>query len=92
VAVDYKATATNLFVVAIRSGWAMIPLVAQQFFSSFRKSSADVDSGIVLAAIAAVLPVLRVLAQNAYFQRRGIAGGEQRKTRAAAAKAADTRD
>ncbi len=56
---------TNLFVVAIAIGFGMIPLVSPQLFKSapeFLKPM--LDSGILLATIAAVL-------LNAYFRPRG---------------------
>lgn len=54
--VDYKKNRNNVFIVAISIGFGMIPLVAPSFFAALPKSLAPMlNSGIVLAAIAAVL-------------------------------------
>jgi xanthine permease len=81
-AVDYKTNRNNLFIVAIAIGFGLIPLVAPTFFANFPKALEPLlNSGIVLAAIAAVL-------LNAYFNGAGepAAGA---KDAAAAAAAAD---
>ena len=63
--VDYKTNRNNLFIVAISIGFGMIPLVAPTFFSKLPKELEPLlNSGIVLAAIAAVL-------LNAYFNGAG---------------------
>jgi NCS2 family nucleobase:cation symporter-2 len=80
-AVDYKANRNNLFIVAISIGFGMIPLVAPQFFSQLPKQLEPLlNSGIVLAAIAAVL-------LNAYFNGAGATASSEGA--AAAAKASD---
>jgi uric acid transporter len=54
--VDYKTNRNNLFIVAIAIGFGMIPLVAPTFFATLPKGLEPLlNSGIVLAAIAAVL-------------------------------------
>jgi uric acid transporter len=54
--VDYKTNRNNLFIVAISIGFGMIPLVAPAFFATLPKSLEPLlNSGIVLAAVAAVL-------------------------------------
>jgi len=59
--VDYKTNRNNLFIVAISIGFGMIPLLAPTFFATLPKSLEPLlNSGIVLAAVAAVL-------LNAYF-------------------------
>jgi NCS2 family nucleobase:cation symporter-2 len=66
--VDYKTNRNNLFIVAISLGFGMIPLVAPTFFAKFPKELEPLlNSGIVLAAVAAVL-------LNAYFNRGGSTG------------------
>jgi uric acid transporter len=69
--VDYKTNRNNLFIVAISIGFGMIPLLAPTFFATLPKSLEPLlNSGIVLAAVAAVL-------LNAYFngaQSRGCTG------------------
>ena len=81
-AVDYKTNRNNLFIVAIAIGFGMIPLVAPTFFANFPKPLEPLlNSGIVLAAIAAVL-------LNAYFNGAG-APAAGAKDAAAAAAAAD---
>jgi len=63
--VDYKTNRNNLFIVAISIGFGMIPLVAPAFFSKLPKELEPLlNSGIVLAAIAAVL-------LNAYYNGAG---------------------
>ncbi len=62
--VDYQAQRQNLFIVAIAIGFGMIPLVTPALFKSapdFLKTI--LDSGILLATVAAVL-------LNAYFNKR----------------------
>jgi uric acid transporter len=81
-AVDYKTNRHNLFIVAIAIGFGMIPLVAPTFFANFPKPLEPLlNSGIVLAAIVAVL-------LNAYFNGAG-APTAGAKDAAAAAAAAD---
>jgi NCS2 family nucleobase:cation symporter-2 len=81
-AVDYKTNRNNLFIVAIAIGFGMIPLVAPTFFANFPKPLEPLlNSGIVLAAITAVL-------LNAYFNGAG-APAAGAKDAAAAATAAD---
>ncbi|MBV9631019.1 MAG: purine permease [Xanthobacteraceae bacterium] len=81
-AVDYKTNRNNLFIVAIAIGFGMIPLVAPTFFANFPKPLEPLlNSGIVLAAIAAVL-------LNAYFNGGG-APATGASNAAAAAAAAD---
>jgi uric acid transporter len=54
--VEYKANRNNVFIIAISIGFGMIPLVAPTFFAALPKSMAPMlNSGIVLAAVAAVL-------------------------------------
>jgi len=66
--VDYKTNRNNLFIVAISLGFGMIPLVAPTFFAKFPKELEPLmNSGIVLAAVAAVL-------LNAYFNGAGSRG------------------
>jgi xanthine permease len=80
--VEYKTNRNNLFIVAISIGFGMIPLVAPTFFAKFPKELGPLlNSGIVLAAISAVL-------LNAYFNGvgAGVAGGAGA---AAAAKASE---
>jgi NCS2 family nucleobase:cation symporter-2 len=55
-AVDFKGNRNNLFVVAISLGFGMIPVVAPEFHIWLPKAIGPlVDSGILLASIAAVL-------------------------------------
>ena len=71
----------NLFIVAISIGFGMIPLVAPTFFAKFPKELEPfLNSGIVLAAVAAVL-------LNAYFNGAGSRGRE--RTGAAVQKMSD---
>jgi xanthine permease len=66
--VDYKTNRNNLFIVAISIGFGMIPLVAPAFFSKLPKELEPLlNSGIVLAAVAAVL-------LNAYYNGAGSQG------------------
>ncbi len=66
--VDYKANRNNLFIVAIAIGFGMIPLVAPAFFTKLPKELEPLlNSGIVLAAVAAVL-------LNAYYNGAGSQG------------------
>jgi uric acid transporter len=54
--VEYKTNRNNLFIVAISIGFGMIPLVAPTFFATLPKSFEPLlNSGIVLAAVAAIL-------------------------------------
>jgi uric acid transporter len=54
--VDFKSNRHNLFVVAVAIGFGMIPLVAPTFFRQLpRVLQPLLDSGIVLAAVVAVL-------------------------------------
>ena len=65
--VDFKTSRNNLFIVAVAIGFGMIPLVAPTFFAKLPKDLEPVlNSGIVLAAIAAVV-------LNAYFNGTGSA-------------------
>ena len=60
-AVDYRTNRNNLYIVAIATGFGMIPLVAPKFFQSLPAELGPIlHSGILLAAIAAV-------ALNLYF-------------------------
>ena len=80
--IDYKANRNNLFIVAIAIGFGMIPLVAPAFFSKLPKELEPLlNSGIVLAAVAAVL-------LNAYYNGAG-SQGTGRTEAANAAKASD---
>ena len=66
-AVDFRTNRHNLFVVALSIGFGMIPLVAPNFFKQMpHELQPLLESGILLAAIAAVL-------LNAFFN--GIASG-----------------
>eukprot|EP01037_Dinobryon_pediforme_P013912 gene13912-14029_t len=54
--VDFRANRNNLFIVAISIGFGMIPLIAPSFFKNFPAELKPLlDSGIILASIAAVL-------------------------------------
>jgi NCS2 family nucleobase:cation symporter-2 len=54
--VEYKTNRNNLFIVAISIGFGMVPLVAPTFFVTLPKALEPLfNSGIVLAAVAAVL-------------------------------------
>jgi uric acid transporter len=69
--VEYKANRNNLFIVAISLGFGMIPLVAPTFFATSPKSLEPLlNSGIVLAAVAAVL-------LNVYFNGAKIVGAAE---------------
>jgi uric acid transporter len=77
--VEYKTNRNNLFIVAISIGFGMIPLVGPTFFAALPKSLAPLlSSGIVLAAVAAVL-------LNVYFNGAKSAGplAKQQETRPA---------
>ena len=53
--VDYRTNRNNLYVVAIATGFGMIPLVAPQFFRSLPAELGPIlHSGILLAALSAV--------------------------------------
>jgi xanthine permease len=55
-AVDFKSNRFNLYIVAVSIGFGMIPLVAPTFFAKLPKDLEPIlNSGIVLASIAAVL-------------------------------------
>jgi len=55
-AVDYAGNRNNLFIVAVAVGFGMIPLVAPAFFKQMPHALHPLlESGILLAAIAAVL-------------------------------------
>lgn len=79
-AVDFKSSRNNLFVVAISIGVGMIPLVAPQFKMWLPHSIEPlIESGILLAAIAAVL--LNVIFNGARggveeMREAAMAGGE----------------
>ena len=81
-AVDFRANRFNPLVVAIAVSFGMIPLVAPNFFQAFPESLKPLlDSGILLAAFAAVL-------LNAFFN--GLAGArESAEAAAETARAAD---
>jgi NCS2 family nucleobase:cation symporter-2 len=65
--VDFTTNRNNLFIVAISVGIGMIPLVAPAFFSQMPRALDPIlNSGIVLASIAAVL-------LNSYFNGSGSA-------------------
>jgi NCS2 family nucleobase:cation symporter-2 len=74
-AVDFKSNRNNLFVVAISIGFGMIPLVAPNF-SMWLPHAIEplIESGILLAAIAAVT-------LNVFFNG---AGGSEEELREAA--------
>jgi len=79
--VDFRNNRNNLFIVAIAIGFGMIPLVAPTFFGQLPKNLEPLlNSGIVLASIAAVL-------LNAYFNGAGSPAAEADVV--GAAKAAD---
>jgi NCS2 family nucleobase:cation symporter-2 len=80
--VDYATQRNNLFVVAIAIGFGMIPLVAPTLFKSFPEFLKPIiDSGILLATVAAVV-------LNAFFNRVGSAE-EARATAMATAHASE---
>ena len=55
-AVDFRHNRHNLFIVALSIGFGMIPLVAPNFFKQLpHELHPLLESGILLAAIAAVL-------------------------------------
>ena len=75
-AVDFRTNRHNLFVVALSIGFGMIPLVAPNFFKQLpHELHPLLESGILLAAIAAVL-------LNAFFN--GIASRDEARAAAAA--------
>ena len=75
-AVDFKHNRHNMFVVAVSIGFGMIPLVAPNFFKQLPHTLHPLlESGILLAAIAAVL-------LNAFFN--GVASSEEARAAAAA--------
>jgi xanthine permease len=75
--VDFAARRNNLYVVAISIGFGLIPLVAPTFFAKLPKDLEPIlNSGIVLASIAAVL-------LNLYFNGKG-ADAKVAATKAAA--------
>ncbi len=73
--VDYAGNRNNMFVVAVATGFGMVPLVADRF-SQWMPKALDplLHSGILLAAIAAVL-------LNLFFN--GMTGNTQADTEAA---------
>lgn len=53
--VDYRTNRNNLYIVAIASGFGMIPLVAPRFFQALPEALGPIlHSGILLAALSAV--------------------------------------
>ncbi len=53
--VDYRTNRNNLYVVAVSSGFGMIPLVAPTFFNAMPEQLSPIlHSGILLSALAAV--------------------------------------
>jgi xanthine permease len=75
-AVDFKTNRFNLFVVAISSGFGMIPLTAPGFFRNLPHDLQPLlESGILLCAVVAVL-------LNAFFN--GVAGSATAAADAAA--------
>ena len=79
-AVDFRGNSRNLLVVAVAVGFGMIPLVAPNFFRQLPHALHPLlESGILLAAIAAVL-------LNAFFN--GVRGADEAGREAAAAAAA----
>ena len=79
--VDFRANRNNLFVVAISIGFGMIPLIAPTFFKNFPADLKPLlDSGIILASIAAVV-------LNAFFN--GIGSAQQAAAGVAQAAKAD---
>lgn len=82
-AVDFRTNRNNLFIVAISIGFGMIPLVAPTFFGQLPKNLEPLlNSGIVLASIAAVL-------LNAYFNGAGSPAAAGTADAVASAKTAD---
>ena len=70
-AVDFKGNRNNLFIVAISLGFGMIPVVAPDFHIWLPKTIAPlVDSGILLASIAAV--ALNLVFNGATGDERGL--------------------
>ncbi len=81
--VDFRTNRNNLFIVAISIGFGMIPLVAPTFFGQLPKNLEPLlNSGIVLASIAAVL-------LNAYFNGAGSPAAAAKADAVASAKTAD---
>ncbi|MBV8826796.1 MAG: purine permease [Bradyrhizobiaceae bacterium] len=75
--VDFRGNRFNLYVVALAVGFGMIPLVAPAFFAKFPSELRPLlDSGILLAALVAVL-------LNAFFN--GLARGKPGRAEAVAA-------
>jgi xanthine/uracil permease len=75
--VDFKTNQFNLFVVAISTGFGMIPLVAPNFFRYTPDGLHPLlESGILLAAIVAVI-------LNFFFN--GLVGAERARADASAA-------
>ena len=69
--VDFKGNRNNLFIVAIALGFGMIPVIAPEFHIWLPKVIAPlVDSGILLASIAAVL--LNLVFNGATGDARGL--------------------
>ncbi len=70
--VDYRTNRNNLYIVAVASGFGMIPLVAPKFFHALPASLGPVlHSGILLSAAAAVV-------LNLFFN--GLGGGQAPET------------
>ena len=79
-AVDFRTNRHNLFVVALSIGFGMIPLVAPNFFKQMpHELQPLLESGILLAAIAAVL--LNALLQRHRVRRRGAGRGSRHHAR-----------
>ena len=79
--VDFKSNRFNLFVVAIAVGFGMIPLVAPNFFRQLPDALHPLlDSGILLAAIVAVI-------LNAFFNGLGSSAAARAAASAGAAAA-----
>jgi xanthine permease len=77
--VDFKSNKFNLFIVAISVGFGLIPLVAPTFFKAMPETLKPLlDSGILLAAIVAVL-------LNAFFNGLGDASSARSGAKAGAA-------
>ncbi|CCD93424.1 putative purine permease ygfU-like (NCS2 family) [Bradyrhizobium sp. ORS 375] len=75
--VDFKTNRFNLFIVAISTGFGLIPLVAPRFFHNLPKDLQPLlESGILLCAVVAVL-------LNAFFN--GLGSGKTAEADAAAA-------
>jgi NCS2 family nucleobase:cation symporter-2 len=79
--VDFKTNKYNLFVVAVSVGFGMIPLVAPTFFKAMPEQLKPLlDSGILLAALVAVL-------LNAFFNGLGTSAAARAEAAAGAAAA-----